>query len=57
MDTVEALRAIVGETGVLSAAEIATRSAGFLRPDTLKARALVRPKRYRRGFENRPLVP
>src|SRR5512140_1718159 len=44
MDTVEALRAIVGETGVLSAAEIATRSAGFMRPDTLKARALVRPK-------------
>ena len=44
MDTVEALRAIAGETGVLSTAEIATRSAGVLRPDTLKARALVRPK-------------
>ena len=29
---------------MLSAADIATRSAGFLRPDTLKARALVRPK-------------
>ena len=44
MDTIEALRAIVGETGVLGAADIATRSAGILRPDTLKARALVRPK-------------
>ena len=44
MDTIDALRAIVGETGALSAAEIATRPAGFLRPDTLKARALVRPK-------------
>ena len=44
MDTIDALRAIVGETGVLSAADIATRSAGMLRPDTLKARALVRPK-------------
>ena len=44
MDTIEALRAIVGETGVLDAADIATRSAGVLRPDTLKARALVRPR-------------
>ena len=44
MGTIDALRAIVGETGVLSAADTATRSAGFLRPDTLKARALVRPK-------------
>ena len=44
MGTIDALRAIVGETGVLGAADIATRSAGFLRPDTLKARALVRPK-------------
>jgi FAD/FMN-containing dehydrogenase len=42
--TIDALRAIVGETGVLSSADIATRSAGFLRPDTLKARVLVRPK-------------
>lgn len=44
MGTIDALRAIVGETGVLSAADIATRSAGFLRPDKLKARALVRPR-------------
>jgi FAD/FMN-containing dehydrogenase len=44
VDTLEALRAIAGETGVLNAAELATRSAGFLRPDTLKARALVRPR-------------
>jgi FAD/FMN-containing dehydrogenase len=42
--TIDALRAIVGETGALSAADIAMRPAGFLRPDTLKARALVRPK-------------
>ena len=44
MDTIEALQAIVGEGGVLAAAEIAKRSAGILRPDTLKAQALVRPK-------------
>ena len=44
MDTVEALRAIAGDTGVLDAAELGKRSAGILRPDTLKARALVRPK-------------
>jgi len=44
VDTVEALRAIAGDTGVLSAAELGKRSAGLLRPDTLKARALVRPK-------------
>ena len=44
MNTIEALRGIVGETGALGAADIATRSAGFLRPDTLQARALVRPK-------------
>ena len=44
MDTVEALRAIAGDAGVLCAADLARRSAGILRPDTLKARALVRPK-------------
>jgi FAD/FMN-containing dehydrogenase len=44
VDTFDALRAMIGEAGVLGAAEIATRSAGFLRPDTLVARALVRPK-------------
>lgn len=44
MDTVEALRAIAGDAGVLDAAELGKRSAGILRPDTLKARALVRPK-------------
>ena len=57
MDTIEALRAIVGETGVLSAAEIATRSAGILRPDTLKARALVRPRDTGEVSKHRPLVP
>ena len=44
MNTVEALRAIAGDAGVLCAADLARRSAGILRPDTLKARALVRPK-------------
>jgi FAD/FMN-containing dehydrogenase len=44
MDMIAALRAIVGETGVLEPADLATRPAGVLRPDTLKARALVRPK-------------
>jgi FAD/FMN-containing dehydrogenase len=44
VDTVQALRELVGETGVLGTADIATRSAGFLRPDTLQAKALVRPK-------------
>jgi hypothetical protein len=43
MNTVEALRAIVGETGVLDAAEVAIRPAGAWRPDNLQAAALVRP--------------
>jgi len=43
VNTIEALRAIVGDAGVLAAVDIATRSAGMLRPDTLKAQALVRP--------------
>jgi FAD/FMN-containing dehydrogenase len=40
---VEALRAIVGDNGVLCAADLASRSAGALRADHLRARALVRP--------------
>jgi FAD/FMN-containing dehydrogenase len=44
VNMIDALRTIVGEAGVLDAADIAKRSAGVLRPDTLKARALVRPK-------------
>lgn len=40
----EALRAIVGDGNVLDAAEVAKRSAGVWRPDSLKAAALVRPK-------------
>lgn len=44
MDTIGALRAIVGESGVVDAADIAKRSAGFMRPDMLQARVLVRPK-------------
>jgi len=43
MNIVEALRAIVGANGVLDQAELATRSAGALRPDHLKAQALARP--------------
>lgn len=38
------LRAIVGADGLLSRAEVAQRSAGFMRDDSLQARALVRPK-------------
>ncbi len=44
MDAIAELRAMVGEAGVLDASDTAARSAGVLRPDTLKARALVRPK-------------
>jgi FAD/FMN-containing dehydrogenase len=44
VDMIGALRAIVGEAGVLDAADLATRSAGVLRSDTLRARALVRPR-------------
>lgn len=40
----EALRAIVGDGNVLDATEVAKRSAGVWRPDSLKAAALVRPK-------------
>ncbi|MCB1708642.1 MAG: FAD-binding oxidoreductase, partial [Halioglobus sp.] len=43
MNIVESLRAIVGETAVLDAADTATRSAGVWRPDNLQAAALVRP--------------
>jgi FAD/FMN-containing dehydrogenase len=43
MDVVDCLRAIVGQNGVLDAAEVATRSAGILRADLLTAQALVRP--------------
>jgi len=43
MTVIEALRAIVGDNGVLDSAEVTTRSAGFRRSDNLKAMALVRP--------------
>ena len=43
MAVIEALTEIVGEGGVLDAAEVARRSAGALRWDTLQAQALVRP--------------
>lgn len=43
MNVIEALRAIVGDQGVLDAAEVAGRSAGALRADNLQAIALVRP--------------
>ncbi len=44
MDIVKELRALIGASGVLDAAEVATRSAGAFRPDTLKAAALARPR-------------
>jgi FAD/FMN-containing dehydrogenase len=44
MAVIDALTEIVGEGGVLDAAEVARRSAGALRWDTLQAQALVRPK-------------
>ncbi len=44
MSLIEDLRALLGESGVLDAAETATRSAGVWRPDNLKAAALVRPR-------------
>lgn len=44
MAVIEALTAIVGEGGVLDATEVARRSAGALRRDTLQAQAPVRPK-------------
>ncbi|MDE2372381.1 MAG: FAD-binding oxidoreductase [Burkholderiales bacterium] len=43
MDIVAALRALVGHTAVLDAAELSQRSAGMWRPDHLQAAALVRP--------------
>lgn len=43
MNIANELRAIVGDKGVLDAAEVATRCAGAFRTDTLKAIALVRP--------------
>jgi FAD/FMN-containing dehydrogenase len=43
LDVVNELRALIGASGVLDAAEVATRSAGIWRPDNLKAAALARP--------------
>ncbi len=43
MDIVKELRALIGETAVLDATEVAKRSAGVWRPDNLKAAALARP--------------
>jgi len=40
---VEGLRALAGADAVLDATALATRSAGVMRPDCLKAAALVRP--------------
>ncbi len=44
MPVIDALTGIVGEGGVLDATEVAKRSAGALRWDTLQAQALVRPR-------------
>lgn len=35
MNVVEELRGLIGETGVLDAADVATRSTGAYRPDNL----------------------
>ena len=43
MNTVESLRALIGESAVLDAADTATRSAGVWRGDNLQAAALARP--------------
>ncbi|MFV0277002.1 MAG: FAD-binding oxidoreductase, partial [Parahaliea sp.] len=43
MDIVQSLRELIGEGAVLDASEVSTRSAGFLRPDSLQAAALARP--------------
>ncbi|WP_213004052.1 FAD-binding oxidoreductase [Parahaliea maris] len=43
MDMVKELRALIGETAVLDAADVATRSAGAMRPDNLQGAALARP--------------
>ena len=40
----ERLRSIVGDQGILSAEEAAQRPAGYMRPDTVQASILVRPK-------------
>ncbi len=40
----EPLRAIVGAGGLLTGAELQSRPAGYMRPDTIQARLLVRPK-------------
>ena len=57
MDTIKALRTIAGETGVLGAADIATRSAGFMRPDTLQGAGAGAPQGYRGSLESHSLVP
>jgi len=44
MPVIDALTGIVGEGGVLDAAEVAKRPAGALRWDNLQAQALVRPR-------------
>ncbi|HQR25118.1 MAG TPA: FAD-binding oxidoreductase [Steroidobacteraceae bacterium] len=43
MDIARELRALIGESGVLDAADVARRSAGVWRPDNLRAAALARP--------------
>ena len=44
MELEEQLRAIVGADGMLGRAELAQRSAGFMRSDMLQARLLLRPR-------------
>jgi FAD/FMN-containing dehydrogenase len=44
MDTVGSLRALIGEDGVIDAAEVATRAVGVGRAERMTAAALARPK-------------
>jgi FAD/FMN-containing dehydrogenase len=44
MEIVERIRAIVGERGVLDCREAALRKAGIWRDDSIKARAIIRPR-------------
>ncbi|GAB3272411.1 FAD-binding oxidoreductase [Parahaliea aestuarii] len=44
MDIVATLRQLIGDSGVLDATELSTRSAGALRQDALQGAALARPR-------------
>ena len=44
MDIVGSLRALIGEDGVIDAAEVSTRAVGVGRTERMSAAALARPK-------------